>query len=230
MNIYEKIQTIRVELRNMNLKMTGKNTYAGYSYFELDDILPSINRLMQKYQLTAIVSFDKELATMTVVDYESGDADIGQEFQKIFITSPFGSADLKGCHEVQSIGAVETYQRRYLYQALFDIGENDSLNATNGKEEARQKQPPRQSEKAPAPSAPSAPVSEKQEQEALNYVLTFSKYKGTALKDCPLDFLKWGRDRFDGELKKKIDIVIAYAERNAPKQLAVDDDDGEIPF
>ena len=43
--------------------------------------------------------------------------------------------------------------------------------------------------------------------------------------------MKWGRDRFDGELKKKIDIVIEYAERNAPKQLSVDDDDdGEIPF
>lgn len=223
MNIYEKIQTIRVELRNMNLKMTGKNTYAGYSYFELDDILPSINRLMQKYQLTAIVSFDKELATMTVVDYESGDADIGQEFQKVVITSPFGSADLKGCHEVQSIGAVETYQRRYLYQALFDIGENDSLNATSGKEELKQKQSqPNSQTQRQEENASFAPASEQKEikadgkiavEQAMNYVFKSGKYEGYKISECPVSYLEACSEKCTGKIKEMIDIVLNFYER-----------------
>jgi hypothetical protein len=50
------------------------------------------------------------------------------------IESPMGSAALKGCHEVQNIGAVETYQRRYLWVAALEIVEHDALDATTGKE------------------------------------------------------------------------------------------------
>ena len=38
---------------------------------------------------------------------------------------------MKGCHEVQNLGAVETYVKRYLYQNAFEIVEADSLNATH---------------------------------------------------------------------------------------------------
>jgi hypothetical protein len=41
-----------------------------------------------------------------------------------------GSAQLKGCHEVQNIGAVETYQRRYLYVAAMAIVEHDALDSS----------------------------------------------------------------------------------------------------
>jgi hypothetical protein len=58
------------------------------------------------------------------------DVDNGGE---IVITSPFGSAALKGCHEVQNIGAVETYQRRYLWVAAMEIVEHDALDATTGR-------------------------------------------------------------------------------------------------
>jgi hypothetical protein len=41
-----------------------------------------------------------------------------------------GSAALKGCHEVQNIGAVETYQRRYLWVAALEIVEHDALDSS----------------------------------------------------------------------------------------------------
>lgn len=125
MNIYEKIQTIRVELKNKNIKMSGYNDYAGYDYFELDDFLPALNDLMLRHKMTAYPSFGAETATLTAVNCENPE-------ETVVITSPMGSASLKGCHAVQNIGATETYQRRYLYQALFDISEKDSLNGTQG--------------------------------------------------------------------------------------------------
>jgi hypothetical protein len=45
-----------------------------------------------------------------------------------------GSAALKGCHEVQNVGAVETYQRRYLWVTAMEIVEHDALDATTGAE------------------------------------------------------------------------------------------------
>lgn len=129
-NLYEKIQNVRNDLQKANIKMSGKNTFAGYEYFELADFLKPLNELMAKYQMTAIPSFTSDLATLTAINCENPD-------ERFTITSPFSSASLKGCHDVQNIGAVETYQRRYLYQAMFDIAESDSLNATQGQGQSK---------------------------------------------------------------------------------------------
>jgi hypothetical protein len=48
-----------------------------------------------------------------------------------------GSAALKGCHEIQNIGACETYCRRYLWVAALEIVEHDALDATTGKDELK---------------------------------------------------------------------------------------------
>ena len=65
---------------------------------------------------------------MTVYDIEDGSS--------VVFTSPMGSAQLKGCHEVQNIGAVETYQRRYLYVSALAIVEHDALDAVTGSDVA----------------------------------------------------------------------------------------------
>ena len=130
MNIYEKLQEVKTKLASKKLKMTGKNEFAKYDYFELEDFLTPLNELMQEYKMTAYPSFTSELATLTAVNCEKPE-------ERIMVTSPMGTASLKGCHEVQNIGAVETYQRRYLYQALFDIAEHDGLNAMQGKPEKK---------------------------------------------------------------------------------------------
>ena len=75
--------------------------------------------------LIGIVSFTKDEASLSIVDMDGGG--------EIVITSPFGSAALKGCHEVQNIGAVETYQRRYLWVTAMEIVEHDALDATTGR-------------------------------------------------------------------------------------------------
>lgn len=135
MNIYEKIQQVRLALASEKIQKSGKNTFAKYDYFELDDFIKPLNRLMADVKMTAYTSFTAETATLVAVNCEKPE-------EQVVITSPFGSADLKGCHEVQNIGAVETYQRRYLYQALFDIAESDALNATQGKPAQKPEKPP----------------------------------------------------------------------------------------
>ena len=39
-------------------------------------------------------------------------------------------ANLKGTHPIQNLGAVETYQRRYLYMAALEIVEHDAIDAS----------------------------------------------------------------------------------------------------
>lgn len=133
MNVYEKLLQARATLSAMGLKKSGKNTYSKYDYYELADILPAITAVSREVGILPIVSFTAETAYMRIYDVQ-GDG-------VIEITSPMGKADLKGCHEVQNVGAVETYQRRYLYMAAFDIVDADILDENTGREAAAKKEP-----------------------------------------------------------------------------------------
>ena len=122
MNIYEKLNEARIRFQNANVKKSGCNKFAGYNYYELTDILPQVNKIASELKFACIVNFSNELATLDFVDCEKGD--------KITFTSPMSTAQLKGCHAVQNMGAVETYIKRYLYQNAFEIVENDALDGT----------------------------------------------------------------------------------------------------
>lgn len=127
MNIYEKLAQARVDLQNMGLSKSGFNKFAGYKYFELRDFLPAINELMVKYKMVGACSFGLELATLTIINAEEPE-------ERIEFTCPMSTADLKGCHPVQDLGAVQTYTRRYLWTTAFEIVEGDALDSTQGKQ------------------------------------------------------------------------------------------------
>lgn len=125
-NIYQKLQDCRVELQAMNLKKSGKNEYSNYDYYELQDFLPQVNLLFQKNNLCGVVSFGSELAKLTIYNSEKPE-------EIIVLCSPMKEASLKACHPIQNLGAVESYQRRYLYMAALEIVEHDAIDPTTGK-------------------------------------------------------------------------------------------------
>lgn len=121
MSVYKKLQQARVLLQAKEMKKSGHNKFAGYSYFELGDFLPSITSIFNELGLCSVVSFDKELATLRIVDIEDG--------KEVVFTSPMADAMLKGCHPIQNLGAVETYSRRYLFVTALEIVEHDALDS-----------------------------------------------------------------------------------------------------
>lgn len=124
MTIYKKLNEARRKFHSRQLKKSGQNKFAGYSYFELGDFILPAMEIFESVGLCGIVSFTKELATLTIVDTEDG--------TNFVITSPMGTANLKGCHEIQNIGACETYQRRYLWMAAYEILEHDAIDSSEG--------------------------------------------------------------------------------------------------
>lgn len=124
MKIYKKLSDARIKLQRTELTKSGHNKFAGYKYFELGDFLPAVQSIFNEVGLIDAISFTEDLATMVVYDVDDGSS--------VTFTSPMGTANLKGCHEVQNIGAVETYQRRYLYVTALSIVEHDALDAVTG--------------------------------------------------------------------------------------------------
>ena len=131
--VYAKLQKARMMLQAAPLKKSGHNKFAGYQYFELGDFLPTINQIFHELGLCSVVSFDKDLATLRIIDTSNGGS--------ITFTSPMAEANLKGCHPIQNMGATQTYSRRYLYVSALEIVEHDALDATTGQDAPRSAKP-----------------------------------------------------------------------------------------
>lgn len=131
--VYEKLQKARVKLQNIELKKSGHNKFAGYRYFELTDFLPTVNSIFAELKLCHTLEFTSDLATMRVIDTEDGGC--------AKFTCPMASAQLKGCHDVQNLGASITYITRYLLVMALAICEHDALDATTGSEEPKSAKP-----------------------------------------------------------------------------------------
>lgn len=123
MNVYQKLNACRVALQSKPMKKSGNNKFAGYSYFELGDFLPTINELFHEFGLCAYTVFGAKKASLTIVNAEKPE-------ESITFKSPMADAMLKGCHPIQNLGAVQTYQRRYLYMVALEIVEHDALDSS----------------------------------------------------------------------------------------------------
>lgn len=153
MNVYEKLQGVRVDLQKINPKKTGNNKFAGYTYYELGDFIPHVNQLMEQYKLTSCLSFG-DVGLLEIINTEKPD-------ERILFTSPMSTASLKGCHEVQNLGAVLTYIRRYLWTNVLELTEHDALDATTGQETPQKPvQPTQPKERTITPEKPQGTVQE----------------------------------------------------------------------
>ena len=126
--LFEKIQAVRVGLQKAEIKKSGKiGGKDDKPYLELADFINPLNELMLEERFTAIVNFTPENATLTAYDFDSD--------QTHTITSPMREAKVPGCNDMQNLGAIETYQRRYLYMAMFDVAESDIIDGNMKDEE-----------------------------------------------------------------------------------------------
>ena len=123
MSVYTKLMNARLALQSAELKKSGNNKFAGYSYFELADFLPTVQGIFLEQGLCGVVSFGKDEANLTIID-------IDNPADRIVINSPMAEAQLKGCHPIQNLGAVQTYLRRYLWVTAMEIVEHDALDSS----------------------------------------------------------------------------------------------------
>lgn len=131
LNIYEKITNIKSDFLKANVKKSGKNKFANYTYYELADITPVLIELCKQYGIFTKFSYTKDQATLEIVNIE-------KPTEREIYTSPMEELELKGCNKIQALGGSETYSRRYLYMSAFDIIENDMFDAVISEEKESQ--------------------------------------------------------------------------------------------
>lgn len=131
MNIYEKLTSIQFDLLDTEIKKSGKNNFGGFTYYELEDLLPPIIRLCKKYGCTLYFNFPTEMngscnrGQLHLVNWEDNN-------DRIIVEVPFAQLEkLPKMNFAQSSGTYQTYMKRYLILHTFDIVESETIDAIN---------------------------------------------------------------------------------------------------
>lgn len=122
----ESIIKIRVELQNSKLKKSGKNKFAGFDYFELADFLPRLNELMLEEGINDNFKITSEIASLTLIK-----GDDKQEYTMPFVmfSTPLNKSGQPSMQDIQYLGALNTYYKRYLYLNAFGITDGEVIDS-----------------------------------------------------------------------------------------------------
>ncbi len=126
MSLNKSIIQIRVDLQNRSLRKSGKNKFAGFEYFELGDFLPTLNELMLANEVNDRFSVSAEYAELTLIKDEER-----QTYTIPFTQfhTPTNKQGTPSMQDVQYLGALLTYYKRYLYMNAFGITDGEVVDA-----------------------------------------------------------------------------------------------------
>lgn len=202
-NVYEKLLEARKAFLGSGVKKSGKNLYAEFKYFTLEDIIPVKQAIFEKLGLVDHISFGTEVATLILVNVDNPEETI--EFM-----SPLAKDESLIKNPIQKLGAVETYVRRYLYMLMLDIVEADAIEDLTDKPADKKKPDPKNIKKSNRP----ATTEERQEtkDQLINkggeITKTQKRAISNALKKLRARYMDEDKKVFDEALEAKYDSYI----------------------
>lgn len=157
-SLNEAIMSIRVKLQNAKIKKSGFNSFTKFKYFELADFLPKLNELMLEEGINDLYSIKDGEATLTLI------RDNGEKREEQVYSMPFvmfetpinirtdrntGEAiEVKSMQDIQYLGALNTYYKRYLYLNAFGITDGEVIDGMDNTNEKPKKPTDRSTAKA----------------------------------------------------------------------------------
>lgn len=217
MSLFSKLLDARTDLRDEIKTKSGYNDFSKFDYFELSDILPAVLKMEHRYNIISIVRFGVDVATLTVYDLD----DLSQCIE---FTSPMAEAEIKGCHKVQNLGAVETYIRRYLYLIAYEIIEPEYFDKVSGKKDfSESESTERRSGKKPEQKEKGKELSL---EEAGKLCFSSGSNKGIPFSKLESSTLEWAVKNCKNELLVKgAKIILDYREKREPEDFEEDFDE-----
>ena len=141
MNLNKSIVKIRVDLQNAKVKKSGKNKFAGFEYYELADFLPKLNELMQAAGVNDQFTINDGVASLTLIKEDEKQV---YEMPFVMFDVPLNKSGQPSMQQIQYLGALNTYYKRYLYLNAFGITDGeviDSMDNSNTVKAEKKEEP-----------------------------------------------------------------------------------------
>lgn len=137
-NLNDSIISIRVKLQNSKLKKSGKNKFAGFDYFELADFLPKLNELMLEEKINDRFYIKDDLATL---ELQKGEETNVYTMPFVLFSTPLNKNGQPSMQDIQYLGALNTYYKRYLYLNAFGITDGEVIDRMDNNELSKNNEP-----------------------------------------------------------------------------------------
>lgn len=172
-SVYKKLAYARQKVQSGGMKKSGKHQHrtktgalVEYAYFELADFLPQTNEVFNEIGLCSEFKILNHgdagsVAYLTVVNSDKPE-------EMIIFQSDTASVEMQTA--IQSLGALHTYMRRYLWLEAMEIVEADMVDAPEAEEKPKRGMEKGKAEEKPVESP--KPITEGQ-------LKVLSKYLGT---------------------------------------------------
>lgn len=120
MNIYEKINAIKLSEEIRTLQKDTKNQFGKFNYYDSSTITNTILKLCKKYNLFTQFNFPKNEAILSIINLDNM-----EEVFEIRANIPDFSPMPGKLGLIMSVGSYHTIMKRYLYLDTFEICEAD---------------------------------------------------------------------------------------------------------
>lgn len=163
-NIYSKVMEARLQFLESNPQKSGRNEFQKFSYYELDDIVPTATRICNDIGLYTEIDLGANVfgyATLTVVNIDNPD-------EKVYFRIKMPDLNNENMNKaLQETGSCQTYLRRYLYLQFLDIAQNDEVDSRDSRPAKASTPPKKPSVEKPRakPAPPSGRLTLKQKNE-----------------------------------------------------------------
>ena len=146
-SLEEKIMMIKHEIKGLITTKSGKNTHSNFTYFQLEDFLPTAINLFVKYNIYNCSYIDTELETIeqvTITDEEGKTVttktekpveyvyiylkNLDKEDEDDLYRIKTAEATIYGASPIQNLGGKLTYMKRYAYMNLLDLVDPDIVD------------------------------------------------------------------------------------------------------
>ena len=122
-HLYKKIMLARKKFKDKGITKSGYNKFQNFAYYELKDIIPEAIEICLELDLATRFTYENNHYTLKVYDLEHKEE---TEFSMPGKNLP-NEGNIN--NQLQNMGKIQTYIRRYLYMQFLDITENDGVDA-----------------------------------------------------------------------------------------------------
>jgi hypothetical protein len=124
-NLYEKLNNVKIALANSKLKKSGYNPFAKFHYSTLQDILPDLVKENHKNKIFMEFRITENEGKLKLIDIEDTDNFLVYHMR----LHNLEKITFKGQNDLQVLGSKISYLKRYLITSAYDISTEEDIDS-----------------------------------------------------------------------------------------------------
>jgi len=135
-NALLKLKKARAEIKNSNIKKSGRNNYSKFDYFTPEQVEQLVDNACEKTNTIVLCNLKADehglFQTLTFIDLDSS--------EEIYFEMRTKHGSIKATNETQQMGGTDTYSERYIKMKVFQIKDNNlDFDSQDGKKIEKKK-------------------------------------------------------------------------------------------